>query len=976
MGSAPGASCGVPSAAELVSDGPERAERRLRDLRISQGTGRAALSGALDLSAALVRTAWETLAPATATGRADSHACAEPTERSEDNEPWTSAGQLVEAACAVQPWESELGAWEVLGLRLAVCLVATSGCPLENVDVPRCFVVGVDKDPDIRKEAQEVYHRSLLMAADSGALHPRRLAHLLDRDTITPALDSADPAAVQRFTRRCLAAPPERVDLAGALALAARAGSLRAAAAALIEPGSSGQHSTPDDGDESNNKKRGVLRALLPAVLGSGSASGAGAATDGDALACLRLAAPLVDGEAGCLRTPPGVLLDGAQIGRAFELVVPRVFGAAMQAGGRKSRSRQGLMHGSDATVVDVLADLFWLQAAWSAGPGRGAGSEETERVTRGAVLAGAAFLCTLRAADLDSELFHERLGDSYTFEVVVSAAQQAIRGCVAPDAAPAAAPPARETPDAAAAMQRACARLQRASVAAVASCFEHVDVDRVARATGLLQLGQAAFHAMVTAAGDAVPSGMLAGGKDDARAMLAAACLNLHARRDDGGAGGDAQSRPRSDAHGYRSDLLRIAGLCRARHTAHEPSRDSPWQLIDARAVQCLFDMLPHIDISTVGSAKESSTTSPLEAHRDLLPPRMRPALCRALACLAAVAMARSASAKHPPLTALARTGLRSLSAHLEALCGLTHARCEAAMPRDVRQAEVLLTSALRELRACDASNVRRDAADDSDSDGILALTAALVAAVACAAGRGGAWHGIRDGLTQAFSYIKTPPPPCATTVGASARISDLAAALGQPHVDTAAPEPIPAAHAASLAAALSVVTAKAGAPHAGAHSALRSLHTALSRICAAMHRDHNATGKNSDARESAGDDADDASNAEERDAAEEDADVVATCPLAGYLSGALAGARAARGARGGGGAEEGGDGRRRESGGGAREEGRKEKARRRARRRSANPFVDAALNEGGSDADDYADLDDFIVCKPGRDYETFRKP
>ena len=56
-------------------------------------------------------------------------------------------------------------------------------------------------------------------------------------------------------------------------------------------------------------------------------------------------------------------------------------------------------------------------------------------------------------------------------------------------------------------------------------------------------------------------------------------------------------------------------------------------------------------------------------------------------------------------------------------------------------------------------------------------------------------------------------------------------------------------------------------------------------------------------------------------------------------------------------------------------REEGKK---RRRGRRSSANPFIDAVLLEdsahgGARDEDDsgsdaYSDLEDFIVCKPGR--------
>lgn len=51
------------------------------------------------------------------------------------------------------------------------------------------------------------------------------------------------------------------------------------------------------------------------------------------------------------------------------------------------------------------------------------------------------------------------------------------------------------------------------------------------------------------------------------------------------------------------------------------------------------------------------------------------------------------------------------------------------------------------------------------------------------------------------------------------------------------------------------------------------------------------------------------------------------------------------------------------------------KPRRRRKRRRAYVNPFVAAARGEGLSDgeADDYDDLEDFIVCKPGRDYSTY---
>ena len=40
------------------------------------------------------------------------------------------------------------------------------------------------------------------------------------------------------------------------------------------------------------------------------------------------------------------------------------------------------------------------------------------------------------------------------------------------------------------------------------------------------------------------------------------------------------------------------------------------------------------------------------------------------------------------------------------------------------------------------------------------------------------------------------------------------------------------------------------------------------------------------------------------------------------------------------------------------------------RRRLRSRNPFLDSELGRGGGGDDSYADLEDFIVCKRGRQY------
>lgn len=50
------------------------------------------------------------------------------------------------------------------------------------------------------------------------------------------------------------------------------------------------------------------------------------------------------------------------------------------------------------------------------------------------------------------------------------------------------------------------------------------------------------------------------------------------------------------------------------------------------------------------------------------------------------------------------------------------------------------------------------------------------------------------------------------------------------------------------------------------------------------------------------------------------------------------------------------------------------------RRRQSSRNPFIDAAMKEdaahkgGELDDSDYSDLEDFIVCKPGREAEDYR--